>query len=68
MKKNKVAKVQFELDLNITNLELKSQPSTPLNIREQHEAAIKDGVVTIDSTVVDCIVLFEQFMEVVIVL
>lgn len=60
-----VAKVQFELNLKITELELKSQPSTPPKVREQREAAVKDGVAAVDVAVVDCTALFKQSMEVV---
>lgn len=63
--KTEVAKVQFELNLKITEFELKSQPSTPPEVREQHKAAVKDGVTAVDAVVVDCTVLFEQSMEVV---
>lgn len=48
-----MSKVQFELNLKITKLELKSQPLTPPEVREQHEAAIKDAVATVDAMVVD---------------
>lgn len=63
--KTEVAKVQFELNLKITELELKSYPSTPPYVREQREAIVKDGVAAVDATVVDCTVLFEQYMEII---
>jgi len=45
--------------MKITELELKSQPSSPLEVREQREAAAKDGIDTVDVTVLDCTMLFE---------
>ena len=58
-------KVQFELNLKITDLELKPQPSTPLEAREQCEAVVKDVVIVVDAIMVDYTALFEQSMEVV---
>ncbi len=66
--KMEVAMVQFELNLKITKLQLKLQPSTPLEVREQCKAPVKDGIVVVDATVVDCPMLFKQSMEVVTVL
>lgn len=63
--KEEAARVQFELNMIIRELELKSQLSTPPKVREQCEAVIKYRVVILDITVVDCIALFEQTMEVV---
>ena len=63
--KTKVAKVEFELNLKIAELKLKSQPSTPPEVRVQCEVAVKDGVVAVDNLVADCTVLFEHSMEVV---
>ena len=56
--KVEVTKVQFELNLDIINLELKSRPSTLPEVIEQCETTVK-------LTVVDCTVLFEQSNEVV---
>lgn len=63
--KIEVARVQFELNMKITELELKSQPSTPLEVREQREVVVKDAIANIDAAVVDCTMLFEQAMEIV---
>lgn len=63
--RREVARVQFELNLKITKLEVGSQPSTLPEGREQHEATIKDIIATVDVVVVDCTTLFEQAMEVV---
>lgn len=57
--------VQFELNLKITELELKSQPLTTPKVREQHEVVVIDGVIVVDVTVANCTVLFEKSMEVV---
>lgn len=62
--KTKLAKVQFELNLKITELQLKAQPSTPLKFREKREAAVKDAFATVDVSVTDCIALFEQSLEI----
>ena len=35
--RTELAKVQFELNLKITQLELRAQPSTPSEVREQRE-------------------------------
>lgn len=42
--KTKMAKVQLELILKITELELKSQPSSPPEVREHCVSIVKDGV------------------------
>lgn len=57
--KVEVARVQFEMNMKITELELKSQPSTPPAVIEQDKVAIKDGVSTVDVAVVDYTALFE---------
>lgn len=63
--KAEVERVQFELNMEIIELQLKSQPSTPLEVREQCGVAIKEGMATVDVVVVDCTTLFEQEMELV---
>lgn len=63
--KTQMEKVQFELNLKIIDIELNSQPSTPLETKEQCEATVKDVVATIDVAVADCIVLFKQSMDVI---
>ena len=52
-------KVRFELNLKITNFQLKTQPSTPLEVKEQREAVVRDGVIAVDVAVVECTALFE---------
>lgn len=61
--KTEVARVQFQLNLKFIELELKSQPLTLPKVREQCEAAVKDGVPIVDAMVMDCTTLFEQAME-----
>ena len=63
--KTEMTKAQFELNLKITELELNAQPSTPPEVREQCEAAVKDAAATVDAAVEDCTTLSEQSMEVV---
>ena len=53
------ARVQFDLNIKFTKLELKSQSSTPPKVREQHEAIVKDAIATVDVAMVDYIALFE---------
>ena len=57
--KTEVARVQFKLNLKITEMELKSQPSTPPEVREEREVVVKEGVAMVDAVVVDCVVLFK---------
>lgn len=63
--KGELARVQFELHMKIIELELKSQPLTPLELREQCKATVKEGIATVDAVVADYTMLFEQAMEVV---
>jgi len=58
-----VARVQFELNMKSMELQLKSQPSTLPEVREQHGATIKEGMDIVDAIVVDCTTLFELVME-----
>jgi len=60
-----VARVQFELNMKSKELELKSQTSTPPEVREQRSAVVKEGIATMDVAVVNCTTLFEHAMEVV---
>jgi len=57
--KAEVVRVQFELNMRIMELQLKSQPSTPPKVKGQHRAAIKEGMATVDDTVVDCTAFFK---------
>lgn len=63
--KEKVRRVTFEFNLKIAKLQLKLQPTTPLEVQEQHRVEIKEGMATLDATVTDCVALFEQSMELV---
>lgn len=63
--KVEVARVQFDLNMKIIKLELKSQTSTPQKVRDQYNIIVKDGVAMVDVIVVDWTMLFEQTMEVV---
>jgi len=66
--RTELEKVQFELNLKIVELELKAQPSTLPEVREQRDTTVKDIVVVVDSAVKDCTALFEQSLEVVTIL
>jgi len=45
--------------MKITELELKSQLSTPPEVREKREAAVKYGVATVDAAMANYVMLFE---------
>lgn len=62
--RTELAKVQFELNLKITELDLRAQPLTPPEVKEQREATIKNVVTTVDAAVNYCTALFEQLLEV----
>lgn len=47
----------------MAELQLKIQPTTPPDIREQCEAAINEDMTTLEAVVKDYIQLFEQIME-----
>jgi len=57
--RTELSKLQFELNLKITELELRAQPSTPLEVKEQRTTAVKDAVAAVDVAVKDCTALFE---------
>ena len=57
--KAEVAKVYFEQNIKIMELELKSEPSNLLEVREQCEATVKNGIATVDTAIVDSTTLFE---------
>lgn len=60
----KMAQVQLELNLQIIELELKAQPSTPLEVKEQWAIVIVEVVTMVDSSVAESMQLFEQSFEV----
>lgn len=49
--------------MKIAELQLKLQPTTLPEVREHYEAAIKEGMATLDATVTDYVALFEQAIE-----
>lgn len=59
-----MTKVQLELNLQITKMQLKAQPSTPLEVREQRTSAITSRLDEIGSAVRDCTSMFEESFEV----
>ena len=59
-----MTKVQLELNLQIIDLWLKVQPSTPSEVREQHASAITVGLEEISSVVRDCTRMLEESFEV----
>jgi len=63
--RTELAKVQFEPNINIVELELRAQPLTPPEVREQREEFVKDAIATVDAAVKDFTSLFEQPLELV---
>lgn len=54
-----MARIQFEPNMKITEMELKSQPSTSLDIKEHHNVSMKEEIDTMDAVVVDYTTFFE---------
>jgi len=59
-----MARVQLELNLQITDLELKAQPSTPPEVKEQRTTMVTIAMAAVDSVVTEYVNLFEQSFEV----
>ena len=59
-----MARVQLELNLQIVELQLKAQPSTPLEVKEQRTTTITTTIATVDSAVIDYMKMFEQSFKV----
>lgn len=57
-------RVQLELNLQITKLRLKAQPSTPPEIKEQHTSAIAARLEDMRGAVCECTNMLEQELEV----
>ncbi len=62
--KEEMAKVQLELNLQISKLQLKAQPSTPPEIKEQRTSAITTTIAKVNNIVKDCTKLFEESFKV----
>jgi len=62
--RTEMVKVQLELNLQIIELQLKAQPSTLLEVKEQRVTIITKAVAVVDSVIADCTQLFEQLFEV----
>lgn len=63
--RTELTKVQFDLNLKISELQLKAHPSTPLEVIDQRETTVKDVVAVVNNVITECTVLFEQALEVV---
>ena len=48
--------------MKIVELQLNLDPTTPLEVWEQHRLAIKEGMATLDAIVIDCAAQFEEAM------
>lgn len=62
--REETTKVQLELNLQIAKLRLKTQPSTPPEVREQCPSAITLGLEEMGSVVRDCTNMLEDALEV----
>lgn len=51
--RTKMARIQQELNLQILELQLRAQPSTPLQFKEQHTTVVRIAIVAVDSAVAD---------------
>lgn len=60
---DEIVRVRFEMQLQISELQLKLQPMTPPEVREQCEATIEEGMTMVEDVVKGCKELFEQAME-----
>jgi len=49
--------------MKIAELQLNLYPTRPPEVREQCRVAIKEGMATLDATVTNCGMLFDQVME-----
>lgn len=59
-----LAKVQLELNLQIAGLQLKAQPSTPPEVKDQHATVVTEAIAVVDSAIADYTQLFEKLFEV----
>lgn len=59
-----MVRVPLELNLQIAKLQLKAQPSTPQEVREQRISAIMAGIEKIKNAVKDCTKVLEELFEV----
>ena len=50
----KMARIQLELNLHIGELQLRAQPSTTLEVREQRATSMTIAIAAVDNAVVDC--------------
>jgi len=62
--KVKVNKVKFELEIQIMELQMRLQPTTPPKFCEQHEADIKATMENVATTFKDFIHIFKDTMEI----
>lgn len=61
--RTELAEVQLELNLKITELQLKAQPLTLPKVRMQCATIVADAVAAVASEMMECTTLFEQFLE-----
>ena len=59
-----MARVQLKLNLQIVELQLKTQPSTPPEVKEKCASVITTAITEVNSAVTDYTKLFEQLFEV----
>lgn len=61
--KEEMAKVQLELNLQISELQLKVQPSTPPEVKEKDTSTSTKGIADTNSAVKEYTKLFESFKD-----
>lgn len=62
--KEEISKVQLELNLQIAELQLKAQPSTPPKVKKQCTSTITTTIAEVNGAVKDCTKLFKELFEV----
>lgn len=61
--KAEVERVKFEMQIQVPDLQMKLQPTTPPEVWEQHEVAIKADMEVLEVGVKDCSQIFDNTME-----
>jgi len=52
--RTEMSRIQMELNLQITELQLSSQPSTPPEVREQRVTTVTTTITVVDGPVANC--------------
>ena len=57
--RTEMARIQLEMNLQITELQLKAHPSTPQEVKEQRAIVVTEAIAVVDSAVAHCTQHFE---------